>query len=987
MAQLKSTSIFGTIKVHALTEATSIDTGALKVSGGVGIKKALFVGKSLNVAENITVSGKINKLTITPPTTGSTLTIADGLTLSVSGASKSFSGIGTGIVLNTTPTINALTNGHVLYASAANTISSELRLNATRGGTGIGSYAVGDLLYAGTTTTLSKRADIVIGNVLLSGGVGVAPIYGKVGLTTHISGTLAVGNGGTGATTFTSGNVLIGATTGAITTLSRNGIDTRNDFPSSAHTLDSHSNTTITLNSTGELLKWNGTAWVNNTLAEAGIATSGHIHTDHDRVGTVLTGANVFSGLTITDGIVTAETIRALTPADIGATTETYVNTAISNLVSSSPATLDTLNELAAALGDDPNFATTVTTSIGTKLTKASNLIDLTNIVTARTNLGVDIAGTINYVHPTYTARTETGDTGILSGATIISDLDFNMTSDALGHITNFDITTLATRELTLLDLGYTGSETANDYVHPTYIGDNIDVDTTPLTGATVVSDIDFNITTDITGHVTNANGVVVTRDLNLADLGYTGTADANTYVHPAYTGDDISIDTTPLTGATVVSDIDFNITTDMIGHVTDANGTVVTRDLTLADLGYIGADNANFFTYTLPDATSTIKGGITFNSALATDTKFLRGDGIWTTPSYSTYTYTLPTATDLILGGVKIGAGITIASGTISHTDTSTQTSVNNSGRTFIQDITLDTYGHITGITSATDADTYVGTVTNITVTSPLTVSTSTTTPALAMPAATTSVNGYMTSAWATKLNGIATGAEVNVQADWNATEGDALILNKPSTYAPSSHTHDDRYYTETESNAVFANVTGDTITGVISITNTTASTSTITGALKVSGGLGVAGDIWAAKVHNAVWNDIADFVEIDDNLEIEYGKVYFRDKDSKVKLASKKGQYAIGIASDTFGFGVGEDNRKKQMPVAIGGWILAHVDNVYIAGTPLIPNKNGVLTKATWIIEIFKSSSIIAHFDRVEKKELWNGVEVNGRYWVKVK
>ena len=47
--------------------------------------------------------------------------------------------------------------------------------------------------------------------------------------------------------------------------------------------------------------------------------------------------------------------------------TQTYVNTAIANLVDSAPATLDTLNELAAALGDDPNFATTVATSIGTK--------------------------------------------------------------------------------------------------------------------------------------------------------------------------------------------------------------------------------------------------------------------------------------------------------------------------------------------------------------------------------------------------------------------------------------------------------------------------------------------------------------------------------------------------------------------------------------------------------------------------------------------
>ena len=48
--------------------------------------------------------------------------------------------------------------------------------------------------------------------------------------------------------------------------------------------------------------------------------------------------------------------------------TQTYVNTQVSNLVDSAPATLDTLNELASALGDDANFSTTVTNSIATKL-------------------------------------------------------------------------------------------------------------------------------------------------------------------------------------------------------------------------------------------------------------------------------------------------------------------------------------------------------------------------------------------------------------------------------------------------------------------------------------------------------------------------------------------------------------------------------------------------------------------------------------------
>ena len=47
--------------------------------------------------------------------------------------------------------------------------------------------------------------------------------------------------------------------------------------------------------------------------------------------------------------------------------TEVYVNTAISNLVDSAPGSLDTLNELAAALGDDSNFAGSVTTSLAAK--------------------------------------------------------------------------------------------------------------------------------------------------------------------------------------------------------------------------------------------------------------------------------------------------------------------------------------------------------------------------------------------------------------------------------------------------------------------------------------------------------------------------------------------------------------------------------------------------------------------------------------------
>jgi len=85
------------------------------------------------------------------------------------------------------------------------------------------------------------------------------------------------------------------------------------------------------------------------------------------------------SGFYVTDGTgsqgttIDADTLGGQLPSYYASTS--YVGTAISNLVDSSPATLDTLNELAAALGDDPNFATTVSNSIGTKWTQDNTKI------------------------------------------------------------------------------------------------------------------------------------------------------------------------------------------------------------------------------------------------------------------------------------------------------------------------------------------------------------------------------------------------------------------------------------------------------------------------------------------------------------------------------------------------------------------------------------------------------------------------------------
>jgi hypothetical protein len=143
--------------------------------------------------------------------TGYTLnTLGHGAGISVTNGSGTISIANTGVLSFSTGTTgltpSVATTGAVTLAGT---------LIAVNGGTGFSSYAVGDLLYANTTTTLAKLPDVATGNALISGGVGVAPSWGKIGLTTHVSGILPVANGGTGVATASANTVFAGPITGA----------------------------------------------------------------------------------------------------------------------------------------------------------------------------------------------------------------------------------------------------------------------------------------------------------------------------------------------------------------------------------------------------------------------------------------------------------------------------------------------------------------------------------------------------------------------------------------------------------------------------------------------------------------------------------------------------------------------------------------------------------------------------------------------------
>jgi hypothetical protein len=153
-------------------------------------------------------------------------------------------------------------------------------------------YTQGALVYADAAGSLNMLADVASGSVLMSAGTTSVPTWGQVGLTTHVSGTLPVANGGTGATTLA--GILQGNGSSAVTALT--GTAGRHALwaasaPYLGASIVGESGQVLTLNGGASTIQ---TASGDLTLATA--AGNAHIRLTPNGVGTIIGGNSQWNG-------------------------------------------------------------------------------------------------------------------------------------------------------------------------------------------------------------------------------------------------------------------------------------------------------------------------------------------------------------------------------------------------------------------------------------------------------------------------------------------------------------------------------------------------------------------------------------------------------------------------------------------------------------------------------------------------------------------
>ena len=378
-------NLVGELNVASAANFLNLNTRALTVDGAAQVKSTLVVDSAVSTLSSLNVSGNTilrNNLNVSGPavmsntmvvngnsTLNSNLAVANtvsiGSSLDVTGAANMRSTLnvanaatlastlnvsGAANLNNSLNVANAATLGSTLNVSGAVNLNNTLNASnaATMGSTlnVSGAVNLNNSLNVANAATMNSNLNVV-GNFSVSGSTSIPTLNvataATVGTTLNVSGAANLNN---------SLNVGAAATMGS--TLNVSGAVNLNNSLNVANA--------ATMNST---LNVSGAANLNNSLNVANAATmnsslnvSGAARLNNSlnvaNAATMSSSLNVVGDFTV-NGFTSVPT-PVVNDNSLKIATTSFVNTAIANLINSSPTTLDTLQEIASAINNDPNF-------------------------------------------------------------------------------------------------------------------------------------------------------------------------------------------------------------------------------------------------------------------------------------------------------------------------------------------------------------------------------------------------------------------------------------------------------------------------------------------------------------------------------------------------------------------------------------------------------------------------------------------------------